>query len=523
MQDTTWKAETYVAENSGQTQSAMEALALAAAHLHAGGRFADVGCGTGEIAAAMAERQFDVTASDASPSMVAATQARCAGLKVSAEVQDAHRLDLPRESFDVVHSSWMLHWLSDPEHAVRTMARALRPGGQLVLQWSFGQPAADGFPMREVLEGVVGRPAWRQRLAATPLAMFHHPAEVVCALLRAEGLDIELLQPDVDVPGPKDPRSLRRVTRTTAFSTQADVLGQDADAFIDEALRALFEAGQTNVHNTRVIARRPDGTPAPAARSRAFPLSAGLLRVGRIEDLTPLMRRFVFTVEGPAGLPVEEPGEIITLIWPAPGASEAVPPEIGRWRFPDHAGRQLTRNYTVRAYDPDRRLVTIDFFLHGDHGPASHWACDAVPGDRIGYGGTRVHWVSDPAAEWTLLAGDETALPAIDAIAETRPAGQPVFAVVEVRDAAERPALAAPGVQVTWLYRGDRPPGRSNAVEDAVRALVLPAGRGQIWAAGESLSIQSLRRHLLEERGLARDQVSALGYWNHPRSATRRD
>ncbi|MEV8631382.1 SIP domain-containing protein [Streptosporangium sp. NPDC051023] len=523
MQGTTWKAETYVTENSGQYQSAMEALALAAAHLHAGGRFADVGCGAGEIAAAMAEREFEVTANDASPSMVTATKARCAGLKVSAEVQDAHRLDLPREHFDVVHSSWMLHWLTDPEHAVRTMARALRPGGQLILQWSFGQPADDGFPMREILEGVIARPAWRERLAATPLAMFHHPAEVVCALLRAEGLDVELVQPDVDVPGPKDPQSLRRVTRTTAFSAQADVLGEDADAFIDEALLALFEAGQLNVHNTRVIARRPGGTPVPAARTRAFPLSVGLLRVDRVEDLTPLMRRFVFTVENQDGLPVEEPGEIITLIWPAPDASEVILPEIGRWRFPAHAGRQVTRNYTVRAYDPDRRLVTIDFFLHSDHGPASRWASGAVPGDQVGYGGTRVHWVSDPSAEWTLLAGDETALPALDAITETRPAGHPVFAVVEVRDAAERPALAAPGALITWLYRGDRPPGSSGAIEAAVRSLDLPAGRGQIWAAGESLSIQSLRRHLLEERGLGRDQVSALGYWNHPRSAAGRD
>ncbi|MYW04105.1 hypothetical protein GT354_38650, partial [Streptomyces sp. SID3343] len=48
-------------------ETAMEALALVGAHLHSGGRFADVGCGTGEVAAAMAERHFKVSATDGSP------------------------------------------------------------------------------------------------------------------------------------------------------------------------------------------------------------------------------------------------------------------------------------------------------------------------------------------------------------------------------------------------------------------------------------------------------------------------
>ncbi|MFF5209447.1 SIP domain-containing protein [Streptosporangium sp. NPDC000396] len=518
MTNATWKAEQYVTENSGQYQSAMEALALAEAHLHSGGRFADVGCGAGEIAAAMAERHFEVWASDASASMVEATRRRCAGLTVEAEIQDAHELRLPEAWFEVVHSSWMLHWLSDARHAVRTMARAARPGGQVVLQWSFGQPQAAGFLMRTIIQKVMDRPAWRERLAAVPLAMFHHPVEVVCEILREEGLEIVVVENDVDVPGPKDPESLRRVTRTTAFSAQADALGDDADAFIDEALLALFKTGQTNVHNTRVIARRPNEDATPV-RARAFPLSVGVLEVVSAEPLSPLMRRLTFRGDGLDALPVEEPGEIITLIWPVPGTTEVVLPEVGRWRFPEHAGRQHTRNFTVRSYDRESGLLTIDFFLHGDHGPAARWARTATPGDRVGYGGTRVHWIGDPAADWTLLAGDETALPAIGAIAESLPDGHHVIAVIEVRDAEEEAALAAPGVRVHWIHRGQAEPGRGEALETAVRGLTFPPGRPQVWAAGESLVIQSLRRHLLEERNLGRDQVSALGYWNRPRDS----
>ncbi|MCF2533535.1 SIP domain-containing protein [Yinghuangia soli] len=521
--DAAWKADAYAAENSGQYATAMEALALAGAHLHSGGRFADVGCGTGEIAAAMAERHFSVAASDGSLSMVEATRRRCAGLDVVAEHQDAHELKLPEDEFDVVHSSWMLHWLRDPATALQAMARAVRPGGQLVLQWSFGQPADAGFPMRDVLDEVVARPAWRARLAATPLAMYHHPVEQVRAALAAQGLEILLEERDIVVPGGRDPESLRKVTRTTAFSAQADVLGDDADAFIDEALHALFASGHANVHNTRLIARRPEsGDAAEDAQApalvRPFPQAVGILEVVATESLTPLMRRIVLRGESLAGMTVDQPGEIVTLIWPAEGHREIELPEPGKWRFA--GGRsQHTRNFTVRRHDAANRLLTIDFFLHGEHGRAARWAAAARPGDTVGFGGSRVHWTPDPAARWTLLVGDETALPAMSAIIATLPDGHPVLAVAEVRDRAERPAFEAGTARVFWIHRDEREPGVGRALEDAVRGLTLPAGPGQVWGAGESLAVQSLRRHLTAERGLPKSAVSVLGYWNRPRGS----
>ena len=517
----TWKAADYVSENTGRFATALEALALAGAHLHSGGRFADVGCGSGEIAEAMADRHFEVTANDGSPSMVEATRSRCAGKSVTVEHQDAHRLELPESAFDVVHSSWMLHRLTDPHHALRTMARAVRPGGLLVLQWSFGQPAAAGFPMREVLAEVVARPAWRERLAATPLAMYQHPVELVRRALEEEGLAIVVEQRDLAVPGPGDGPALRRTFRTAGLDSQAEALGEDADAFVDEALDALFEAGRTDVHHTRIIALRPDDDARPPAPVRPFPQSVGVLEVVSAAQLSPLVRRVVLRGPSLDGLVVEQPGEIITLIWPAEGATEVVLPEPGHWRFPERAAGQHTRNFTVREFDRAAGLLTIDFFLHGD-GRAAGWGAAAAPGDTVGYGGGRVHWAADPEAGWTLLAGDETALPAVSAIIASLSAGHPVTVVAEVRDAAEHAALDTGGATVHWLHRGDREPGRGRALEEAVRALELPTGRGQVWAAGESMVIQSLRAHLVKERGLPRDTVSALGYWNRPR-ARRRD
>jgi NADPH-dependent ferric siderophore reductase/SAM-dependent methyltransferase len=518
-----WDADEYQANNSGQFQAALEALMEAGAHLHVGGRFADVGCGSGELAQAMAQRDFDVTANDASPAMVAAARRRCAGLPVLVDVQDAHALSLPESSFEVVHSSWMLHWLSDAGPALRTMARAVVPGGLLVLQWSCGQPRDAGFALRDVLAEVFDRPAWRDRLAAAPLAMFQHPLDEVQALLEAEGLEVQLTGENLTVPGGDDPVSMRRALRAAAFAAQAAVLGDDVDELIDESLVALLAADALNPHNTRLIAARPPASGnggAPRRRRpavRAFPLSVGMLEVQATTTLSPLMRRLDLRLVDADPLPVQEPAETITLLWPADGSSPVLP-EIGRWRFPTGTPPQHTANVTVRRYDADSGALTIDVFLHGggDGISLAGWARDAQAGDRVGFAGSRVHWVADADAEWTLLFGDETALPSIAAIAETLPTTHETIAVVQVRDGDEHGALDVAGLDVRWVHRGDRPPGDQQLLEAAVRSLTLPTGRGQVWGGAEAQTIRRLRTHFLDERKLPRDQVSTQGYWHAP-------
>jgi NADPH-dependent ferric siderophore reductase len=407
----------------------------------------------------------------------------------------------------------MLHWLTDATQTLRTMARATVPGGLVVLQWSCGQPRAEGFALREVTQSVVDRPQWRERLTAAPLNMNQHPLDEVCDLLAAEGLDVLHTQAAVSVPGGEDPGSLRRALRAAAFHAQAEVLGEDADTFIDEVIQALLAARALNPNNVRVIARRPlaferGRATRPRGAVRAFPLSVGLLEVTGTEQLTPHLRRLVFRTVGADPLPLAEPAETITAIWPAEGA-EPVLPEVGRWRFPKDAPHQHTANLTVRGYDPAAARLTVDFYLHGEHGLAARWAAAAAPGDRVGFGGSRVHWVHDPSADWTLLLGDETVLPSVAAIAETLPADKPVLAVLESGDEADRAYLDTARLQVHWTGR--------DGLEAAVRDLALPAGRGQVFGGAESLVIQRIRRHLLGERGLGRDEVSVQGYWHHQR------
>ncbi|HET7303706.1 MAG TPA: siderophore-interacting protein [Segeticoccus sp.] len=254
-----------------------------------------------------------------------------------------------------------------------------------------------------------------------------------------------------------------------------------------------------------------------------------------------------------------------------------------RWReLPEHR-RNPFRTYTVRAVRAVRspaggrhpqpaREVDIDFVRHGDGGPASRWVEAARPGDPVVLIGpdaraesatVGVEWKPGPART-VLLAGDETAVPAITSILESLPADTAGQAFLEVPTDADRlgmpPASGGPlrvpaGVEVHWLPRGDRPHGER--LRYAVRSLlaVRPAG-GPLpdpsacedidvetelgappacgglwetpelaveadafaWLAGEAKTIADLRRHLVRERGWPRRQVAFMGYWREGRA-----
>lgn len=168
--------------------------------------------------------------------------------------------------------------------------------------------------------------------------------------------------------------------------------------------------------------------------------------------------------------------------------------------------RPLTRTYTVRRYEACE--IDFDFVLHDDTGPASDWAKRAQPGDQLIFVGPSPAYQPDPTADWHLLAGDETALPAIAAILRELRPDVPARVFVEVEDKAEEQPL--PGsATVTWLHRD----GTDDLLARAVAAADLPAGRVDAWLAGERASMVALRQHLLSDRGYERSRVRPTTYW----------
>ncbi|WP_328460867.1 siderophore-interacting protein [Actinoplanes sp. NBC_00393] len=236
--------------------------------------------------------------------------------------------------------------------------------------------------------------------------------------------------------------------------------------------------------------------------------------VTRVEQLTPHMVRVV--VGGDALSRIEAghcTDHYIKVLFPRPGVDYPEPFDMGVIR--ESVPREdwpTVRTYTVRKWLPEIPEMWIDFVVHGDTGIAGPWAAQAKPGDIVRFMGPGGGYAPSPEAAWHLLAGDESALPAIAAALEGMPEGAPVKAFIEVEGPAEEQRLVTPAnAEITWLHRGARPVGE--LLCDTVRGITFPEGRVQAFVHGEATFVRDLRGHLRRERGLTMDQLSISGYW----------
>ncbi|MFD9427759.1 MULTISPECIES: siderophore-interacting protein [unclassified Streptomyces] len=251
-------------------------------------------------------------------------------------------------------------------------------------------------------------------------------------------------------------------------------------------------------------------------------LSVTYVQVTDVRRVTPRTARVTFTGEDLPVLMEDRPDQQMKLCLPREGQRV---PRLPRQDADDTYGmrwyeaylaipeseRPWMRGFTVRSYDRGRNAMTVDFVLHGDTGPATRWVSAARPGDVLGMVGPSSMYARPlPASDWLLLAGDETALPAIGTLLEALPAGARALAYIEVADAAEEQELpSAAGVGVHWVHRD-----RGGSLLGAVRAARLPGdGAGAAWIAGEAGEVRALRRHLVEERRLPKESVEFSGYW----------
>ena len=237
-----------------------------------------------------------------------------------------------------------------------------------------------------------------------------------------------------------------------------------------------------------------------------------LLQVRRSARITPRMVRVTLTGDALAGFGGDGPDRRIKMFFPVPGQDRPAVPRAstGGPVWPAGEPRPTIRTYTVRRFDAAVGELDVDFVLHEGHGPAAAWARDARPGAWVGVSEPGGRYVADPEADFHLVIGDESALPAVATVLAALPAGVPAVAHLEVEDAGEEQSLPG-GATVHWVHRDGLPSGAPLAA--AVQAATLPGGRGQAWLSGESACVRDLRRHLLDDRGFDRRAVYATGYW----------
>ncbi|GAB3446259.1 siderophore-interacting protein [Actinophytocola sediminis] len=244
-------------------------------------------------------------------------------------------------------------------------------------------------------------------------------------------------------------------------------------------------------------------TNATRRRSRRQETSLWRVPVLRVEQVTPRLTRITVGGDRLAGFVSAGTDQNVMLYFYPDGVDLPDTLEAARARW--STARPLTRTYTIRRHDPATNELDFDFVLHDAPGPASDWAKHATPGDELIFVGPSPAYQPDPAADWHLLAGDETALPAIAAILDVLPADAVTRVFVEVDDAGEEQPLPVP---VTWVHRAQH-----DSLTSAVAAATLPTGRVDAWLAGERSSMVALRAHLLDQRGLDRRHVRPTTYW----------
>ncbi|MDE1149757.1 MAG: siderophore-interacting protein [Azospirillaceae bacterium] len=218
------------------------------------------------------------------------------------------------------------------------------------------------------------------------------------------------------------------------------------------------------------------------------------LTVTAVTRLTPKMLRIDFTSPDLADFTSAGPDDHVKV-------------------FLSNGGESVMRDYTPRAFDREKRTLTIDFAIH-EAGPATAWALQAKVGDTLEIGGPRGSVVVPDDFDWYLLIADETGLPAMGRRLEELRPGVPVLTVAVIDNADEVQAIET-GTAWTphWIYRDQQPGGDADLLRQALDGLTLPEGDGYVWIAAEAQVVKALRGHFIEERKHPAAWMRASGYW----------
>ncbi len=245
----------------------------------------------------------------------------------------------------------------------------------------------------------------------------------------------------------------------------------------------------------------------------ALPGNMRLATVTGARNVTPHMRRVTFSC--PDVQDFEKGGLHVRLLLPQNGEAPVWPTvgDDGRVQWPDETITAV-RIYTIRSVDTERGEVDIDFVLHeGETMPGATFGATAAAGDRIGIMGPGGGWM--PEAADLILAGDETALPAMLRIIEAAPAGARIRFFGEVDSAAEEQAVSsAAEVETVWLHRNGAAAGSTGGLVRLIRELAPQcAAPVFIWVGCEKAEAVAIREYLKDELQYDRQCMRVGSYW----------
>lgn len=178
--------------------------------------------------------------------------------------------------------------------------------------------------------------------------------------------------------------------------------------------------------------------------------------------------------------------------------------------FAPHLDSRTGRAYTIRRFHADQDELVVDIISRRQGGLLSDWiARDLQAGAQLGIAGPRECKAFKTDADWYLLLGDETALPAIASMLEAAQ-GRDLEAIVEV-PFPDYTYVRSP--RLRYLFRGREDNDKASYLLHAVNTVASRPGKGEIWIAGEAGMVKALRKHCGQLSAGREHSITATGYW----------
>lgn len=179
----------------------------------------------------------------------------------------------------------------------------------------------------------------------------------------------------------------------------------------------------------------------------------------------------------------------------------------GRTVWPTGADGLHRAVYTFVTLDPAAGRFTFDVFEH-EGGRATGWARAAKGGEVVGVMGPGGG--DFPEGDEMLLAGDETALPAIRRILENSPPDRSGDVFIEVAHPADVCDMRRPdAMTLTWVFRE-----RGEALWDHLRDRPAPRSASRfVWIAAEQALVRKAKARFRTELRIGANEGYFAYYW----------
>lgn len=227
-----------------------------------GERILDLGCGTGQLTAKIAESGAKVIGLDHAPTMLEQARSQYPGIQFDSG--DAQSFSYP-EPFDAIFSNAVLHWISRPEEVIRCVSQVLKTQGRFVVEFGGrGNVQQIVTALQSTSLSILGRtihhPWYFPSIAEFSSLLERHDLEVIQASLFERRTPLE------------GPEGLRNWIKMFGNHWLEQIPEAERDAFfeqVEETARPyLFHDGQwhADYRRLRIVAVKQESLSSPGER-----------------------------------------------------------------------------------------------------------------------------------------------------------------------------------------------------------------------------------------------------------------